>query len=82
MLDEAQIATPSNPKAVQYKYRIKVINKKDFMWLNLHGVTRKFKTPTELKQQLIESLGEHVPTESAIDGFSVGYLKKRSQAKQ
>ena len=36
----------------------------------------------ELKKQLIESLGEHVPDESAIDSFNVGYLLKPSQSKQ
>lgn len=50
--------------------------------MHLHGATSKFSTPTELKQQLIESLGEHVPDESAIDSFNVGYLLKPSQSKQ
>ena len=75
----------SNAASIQYKYRVKVINpknKKDYKWLILHGVTAKFHTPLELKQQLIESLGDHVPAQSAIDSFNVGYLQKRSQAKQ
>ena len=52
------------------------------MWLQLHDVNTKFKTPTELKQQLIENLGERVPPESAIDTFDIGYLEKPSQTKQ
>ena len=67
-----------------YKYRVKVINpqnKKDFLWLNLHGVTKKFSSPTDLKQQLIESLKDNVPPLSAVESFNVGYLQKPSQAK-
>ena len=36
----------------------------------------------ELKQQLISSLGEHVPAHSEISTFNVGYLKKPAQSKQ
>ena len=68
-----------------YVYRVKVINpqnKKNFLWLNLHGVSRRFTSPIDLKQQLIDSLKDNVPPLSAIDSFHVGYLQKPSQAKQ
>ena len=68
-----------------YTYRVKVINpqnKKDFLWLNLYGVTRRFILPIDLKQQLIDSLKDNVPPLSAIDFFHVGYLQRPSQAKQ
>ena len=68
-----------------YTYRVKVINpqnKKDFLWLNLHGVTRRFILPINLKQQLIDSLKDNVPPLSIIDSFHVGYLQRPSQAKQ
>ena len=52
------------------------------MWLQLHDVNKRFTTPKELKQQLVESLGERVPPESAIDTFEIGYLVKPSQTKQ
>ena len=77
---------PTTPNsALQYKYRVKVINpknKKDYKWLILHGITAKFHTPLELKKQLVESLGDYVPPQSALESFNVGYLQKRSQAKQ
>ena len=68
-----------------YTYRVKVINprnKKDFLWLNLHGVTRRFTSLIDLKQQLIHSLKNNAPSLLAIDSFHVGYLQKPSQAKQ
>ena len=49
-------------------------NKKDFLCLNLHGVTKRFSSPTDLKQQLIENLHDKVPPMSAIDSFNVGYI--------
>jgi len=77
---------PTTPNsALQYKYRVKVINpknKKDYKWLILHGITAKFHTPLELKKQLVESLGDYVPPQSALESLNVGYLQNRSQAKQ
>ena len=43
-----------NASATVYTYHVKVINpqnKKDFLWLNLRGVTRRFTSPMDLKQQ-------------------------------
>jgi hydrogenase maturation factor HypF (carbamoyltransferase family) len=56
-------------------------NKKKFLWINLHGVTKRFISPADLKQQLIRSLKDNAPPLSAIDSFNVGCLQKPSQAK-
>ena len=67
------------------RYRVKVIHpkcKKNYNWLNLNDVSRKFTTVLELKQQLISSLGEHVPAHLEISTFSVAYLKKPAQSRQ
>ena len=58
--------------ATVYTYRVKVINpknKKNFLWLNLHGVTRRFTSPTDLKEQLMDSLKDNVPPLSAMDSL-------------
>ena len=57
------------------------MNKKQYKWLSLHGVSRRFESPLDLKQQLLESLGDHVPALSSIDTFNVGYLQRKSQTK-
>ena len=77
-------ANSASAHSIVHKYRVKVINpknKKYYKWLNLHDVNRRFNSVLELKRQLMESLGEHVPAETDVNTFNVGCLKKPSQAK-
>ena len=80
-----RMSLPTFTNTAVFRYRVKVIHpkcKKNYKWLNLNDVSRKFTTVLELKQQLISSLGEHVPAHSEISTFNVGYLKKPAQSKQ
>ena len=82
--DLGDSANSASAHSIVHKYRVKVINpknKKNYKWLNLHDVNRRFYSVLELKRQLMESLGEHVPAETDMNTFNVGYLKKPSQAK-
>lgn len=63
------------------KYRVRVINpqsKRDYMDLTWHDMTEMFDSVVKLKENLIESFPEYVP--STLD-FQVGYLEGRNSQK-
>ena len=56
--------------------------KEEFSIIDWHGVTERFKTPSELKLKLISTLEQYVPPASSIETFSVGYFSGCPQAKK
>ena len=64
------------------KYRVRVINpqsKRDYVDLTWHDMTEMFDSVVKLKENLIESFPEYVP--STLD-FQVGYLEGRNSQKR
>ena len=50
---------------MKYTYKVKIINpqkKSDFIVLTWHQMTEKFQTPSELKERLIKSFSDRVPS--------------------
>lgn len=52
------------------------------MTMELHDVNRKFVSPDEIKLQLIDSLKDLVPPETALKSFTIGYFRGSKQEKQ
>lgn len=56
--------------------------KKDFKIISWRGVSEKFKSLLELKMRLFSTLTDHLPPESEVYSFEVGYLEGRKQTKR
>ncbi len=62
---------------MEYSYRVKIC-KKDSPWRTLHHFHEKFRSPTEIKAQLMDEFCDDVP---ASTRFSVGYFEGKQSKK-
>ena len=73
--------TGDNRHNMKYTYKVKIINsqkKSDFIVLTWHQMTEKFQTPSELKERLIKSFSDRVPSHQ---DFHIGYFEGKASAK-
>ena len=67
-------------KKKSIKYRVKVINPKESITIDWHGVSEKFSTVAGLKTKLSEPLSAHVP-QTNTKNFSITYYHGWPQVK-
>ncbi len=77
-----EVTTQLTQSSSPLSYRVRIINpknKRDYMDLTWHKMSERFDSAVQLKQRLIESFSEYVP--STLE-FQVGYLEGRGSQKR